>query len=212
MRQKSSRALQGSSTGSTFKRLLSISCRCGASLLLTRRYCEAQLRSTPTLGAVASCVGGVHRARSRRRSSALRHGNEVSFVRSHASATRRRTSFELPHGPKNFCANRRIRACATRNPSWLRQLFFRLGLAAPAALERAKKIPPKDNAANASVIVFKKTPRFIGVSKNRFACSARRPMDKGESAWMSDALIGRAAGAAPEKKLRKTVDTLKKRD
>jgi hypothetical protein len=37
-------------------------------------------------------------------------------------------------------------------------------------------------------------------------------MAKNESAWLPGALIGRADGTAARKNLRKTVDTLKKRD
>lgn len=150
--------------------------------------------------------------RRRRRSSTLRQGNEASFDPSHASAARRRASSEPPRGPKIFCANRRIRPCATRNPRGRRQLFFRLGLAAPAAFESARKIPPKDGGASACAIAFKKTPRFIGVSKNEFACAALCRMAKDESAGVSLVLVGYADGTAAQKKLRKTVDTLKKRD
>jgi hypothetical protein len=121
-------------------------------------------------------------------------------------------SSERPRGPKNFCANRRIRACATRNPSRLRQLFFSLGLAAPAALGSAKKIPASDIKRTLARARLKKTPRFIGVSKNGFAYAALRRMTRKQSAWPPIALVGCAAGTAAEKKLRKTVDTLKKRD
>jgi hypothetical protein len=141
------------------------------------------------------------------------HGmTEASFDPSHASVAGCRASFQPSRRPKNFCANRRIRACAARNPRLLRQLFFRLGLAAPAVQERAQKIPREGDRTKFRGIAIKKTPKFIGVSKNTFARARFRRIAKGESRSVLGALLGCAGGTAAQKKFRKTVDTLKKRD